>query len=76
VRICCKRDRAAATAGAPARQRPEGYLRRTLGNLANYQRRRRGGWRRKLLLLRTEAQAPADATAAVDLRNAWLAQTS
>jgi hypothetical protein len=38
--------------------------------------RRQGGWRRKLLLLRTEAQAPADATAAVDLRNAWLAQTS
>lgn len=51
-------------------------LRRTLGNLATDRCRRQGGWHRKLLLLRTEAQAPADATAAVDLRNAGLAQTS
>ena len=54
---------------------PEGYLRRTLCNLATDGYRRQGRWRRKLLLLRTEAWAPADATAAVDLRNAWLAQT-
>ncbi len=49
---------------------PEGYLRRTLCNLATDGFRRQGRWRRKLLLLRTEAQAPADATAEVDLRDA------
>jgi DNA-directed RNA polymerase specialized sigma24 family protein len=42
---------------------PEGYLRRTLCNLATDRYRRQGRWRRKLLLLRTEARAPADATA-------------
>ena len=49
---------------------PEGYLRRTLCNLATDRYRRQGRWRRKLLLLRTEARAPADATAEVDLRDA------
>ncbi len=49
---------------------PEGYLRRTLCNLATDRYRRQGRWRRKLLLLRTEAQAPADATAEIDLRDA------
>jgi DNA-directed RNA polymerase specialized sigma24 family protein len=46
---------------------PEGYLRRMLCNLATDRYRRQARWRRKLLLLRTEAQAPADATATVDL---------
>ena len=49
---------------------PEGYLRRTLCNLATDRYRRQGRWRRKLLLLRTQARAPADATAEVDLRDA------
>ena len=49
---------------------PEGYLRRTLCNLATDRYRRQGRWRRKLLLLRTEARAPADATAEIDLRDA------
>jgi RNA polymerase sigma factor (sigma-70 family) len=49
---------------------PEGYLRRTLCNLATDRYRRQGRWRRKLLLLRAEEQAPADATAGVDLRDA------
>jgi RNA polymerase sigma-70 factor (sigma-E family) len=49
---------------------PEGYLRRTLCNLATDGYRRQGRWRRKLLILRAEADAPADATAEVDLRDA------
>jgi RNA polymerase sigma-70 factor (sigma-E family) len=48
---------------------PEGYLRRTLCNLATDGYRRQGRWRRKLLILRAEAHAPADATAEVDLRD-------
>ena len=51
---------------------PEGYLRRTLCNLAADEFRRRGRWRRKLLLLQTPARAPADAIAAVDLRDAMV----
>jgi RNA polymerase sigma-70 factor (sigma-E family) len=49
---------------------PEGYLRRTLYNLAADGFRRQGRLRRKLLLLRAEAQEPADAIAEVDLRDA------
>jgi RNA polymerase sigma-70 factor (sigma-E family) len=49
---------------------PEGYLRRTLCNLAIDGFRRQGSWRRKLLILQAEADAPADATAEVDLRDA------
>src|SRR5499433_2782651 len=49
---------------------PEGYLRRTLYNLAADGFRRQGRLRRKLLLLRAGAQAPADPTAEVDLRDA------
>ena len=52
---------------------PEGYLRRTLYNLAADGWRRRGAWRRKIPLLRAEhraeAAARADGTAAVDLRD-------
>lgn len=49
---------------------PEGYLRRTLYNLAADGFRRHGRLQRKLLLLRAEAAVPADMTAAVDLRDA------
>jgi RNA polymerase sigma-70 factor (sigma-E family) len=49
---------------------PEGYLRRTLCNLATDGFRRQGRWRRKLLMLQGEARAPADPTAEVDLRDA------
>src|SRR6266487_989502 len=49
---------------------PEGYLRRTLYNLATDGLRRQGRWRRKLPMLQTEARAPADPTAGVDLRDA------
>jgi len=49
---------------------PEAYLRRTLYNLAVDGFRRQGRLRRKLLLLRAETQAPGDATAEVDLRDA------
>ena len=49
---------------------PEGYLRRTLCNLAADGRRRAGRWRRKERLLRTGAQQTRDATADVDLRDA------
>jgi RNA polymerase sigma-70 factor (sigma-E family) len=53
----------------------EAYLRRTLYNLAADGWRRRGLWRRKIPLLRTEqasaaAASTADATATVDLRDA------
>jgi Sigma-70 region 2 len=49
---------------------PEGYLRRTLYNLAGDGFRRQGRLQRKLALLRAGAQAPADPTAGVDLRDA------
>jgi RNA polymerase sigma-70 factor (sigma-E family) len=49
---------------------PEGYLRRTLCNLATDGFRRQGRWRRKFVILQAEAHAPADATAEVDLRDA------
>jgi RNA polymerase sigma factor (sigma-70 family) len=53
----------------------EAYLRRTLYNLAADGWRRRGAWRRKIPLLRTEhasaeADAAADPIAVVDLRDA------
>ena len=48
----------------------EGYLRRVLYNLAADGWRRRGRWRNRLPLLRSEAiAAAADDTAAVDLRD-------
>ena len=48
----------------------EGYLRRVLYNLAADGWRRRGRWRKRLPLLRSEAiAAAADDTAAVDLRD-------
>jgi RNA polymerase sigma factor (sigma-70 family) len=48
----------------------EGYLRRVLYNLAADGWRRRGRWRKKLPLLRSEAMAAtADVTAVVDLRD-------
>ena len=48
----------------------EGYLRRVLYNLAADGWRRRGRWRKKLPLLRSEAiLAVADETVAVDLRD-------
>jgi len=49
---------------------PEGYLRRTLCNLAADGRRRSGRWRQKERLLRTGAQQTQDATGDVDLRDA------
>jgi RNA polymerase sigma-70 factor (sigma-E family) len=49
---------------------PEGYLRRTLYNLAADGFRRQGRLRRKLLLLRVQAAEPADPIAEVDLRDA------
>jgi RNA polymerase sigma-70 factor (sigma-E family) len=51
---------------------PEGYLRRTLYNLAADGFRRQGRLQRKLLLLRAEMRPPADATAEVDLRDALM----
>ena len=48
----------------------EGYLLRTLYNLATDGYRRRGRLQRKLLLLKTETQRPADPMAEVDLRDA------
>jgi RNA polymerase sigma-70 factor (sigma-E family) len=51
---------------------PEGYLRRTLYNLAADGFRRQGRLQRKLLLLRAETRPPADATAEVDLRDALM----
>jgi RNA polymerase sigma-70 factor (sigma-E family) len=48
----------------------EGYLRRVLYNLAADGWRRRGRWRQRLPLLRSEAMAAAaDGTVAVDLRD-------
>src|SRR5215472_10076571 len=49
---------------------PEGYLRRTLYNLAADGFRRQGRLQRKLALLRAGTPAPPDATAEVDLRDA------
>jgi RNA polymerase sigma-70 factor (sigma-E family) len=49
---------------------PEGYLRRTLYNLAADGYRRQGRLQRKLLLLRAGTPEPADAIAEVDLRDA------
>jgi RNA polymerase sigma-70 factor (sigma-E family) len=50
---------------------PEGYLRRTLYNLAADDWRRKGAWRKRLPLLRfAAAGAAADAIAEVDLRDA------
>jgi RNA polymerase sigma-70 factor (sigma-E family) len=49
---------------------PEGYLRRTLCNLAIDGRRRAGRWRQKERLLRSGPQQAQDATGDVDLRDA------
>jgi RNA polymerase sigma-70 factor (sigma-E family) len=49
---------------------PEGYLRRTLCNLATDGHRRAGRWRQKERLLRTGLTPPQDATGDVDLRDA------
>jgi RNA polymerase sigma-70 factor (sigma-E family) len=49
---------------------PEGYLRRTLYNLAADGFRRQGRLQHKLLLLRAAAPPPADPIAEVDLRDA------
>jgi RNA polymerase sigma-70 factor (sigma-E family) len=51
-----------------ASENPEGYLRRTLVNLAADDWRHRIRWRRKLHLLREETASPGD-TATVDLRD-------
>ena len=47
----------------------EGYLRRTLYNLAADGWRRRGAWRRKLPLIRAQPAAVADESGVVDLRD-------
>jgi RNA polymerase sigma-70 factor (sigma-E family) len=49
---------------------PEGYLRRTLYNLAADGFRRRGRLQRKLLLIRAQTPPQPDVTAQVDLRDA------
>jgi RNA polymerase sigma-70 factor (sigma-E family) len=49
---------------------PEGYVRRTLCNLAIDGHRRAGRWRQKERLLRTELRQPQDVTGDVDLRDA------
>lgn len=49
---------------------PEGYLRRTLCNLATDGFRRQGRWRRRLPVLQAETRAPADPTVEIDLRDA------
>lgn len=50
---------------------PEGYLRRTLYNLAADRWRRQAAWHRKLPMIRAGQRATtADLTAAVDLRDA------
>jgi RNA polymerase sigma-70 factor (sigma-E family) len=52
---------------------PEGYLRRTLYNLAADGWRRRSRWRSRLSLLRAHYQpATADGTAEIDLRDALI----
>jgi RNA polymerase sigma factor (sigma-70 family) len=55
---------------APVRRRPEGYLRRTLCNLATDGYRRAGRWRQKERLLRTGLWQAQDVTGEVDLRDA------
>ena len=49
---------------------PEGYVRRTMANLAVDGYRRRATWQRKLPLLRAGSARPDDPMAAVDLRDA------
>jgi RNA polymerase sigma-70 factor (sigma-E family) len=49
---------------------PEGYVRRTLCNLATDGFRRQGRWRRKVPVLAAEPLVQADPTAQVDLRDA------
>jgi len=49
---------------------PEGYLRRTLCNLAIDDRRRAGRWRQKERLLRTDLRQVRDPAGDVDLRDA------
>jgi RNA polymerase sigma-70 factor (sigma-E family) len=49
---------------------PEGYLRRTLCNLATDSHRRAGRWRLKEPLLRTGPTTTQDATGDIDLRDA------
>jgi RNA polymerase sigma-70 factor (sigma-E family) len=52
---------------------PEGYLRRTLYNLAADGWRRQGTWRRKLPVIQaSDAAIETDMTAAVDLRDALM----
>jgi RNA polymerase sigma-70 factor (sigma-E family) len=52
---------------------PEGYLRRTLYNLAADGWRRQGAWRRKLPVIRaSDSAVETDMTAAVDLRDALM----
>lgn len=51
---------------------PEGYLRRTLCNLATDNQRRAGRWRQKERMLRTAPVAAQDATGEVDLRDALI----
>jgi RNA polymerase sigma-70 factor (sigma-E family) len=52
---------------------PEGYLRRTLYNLAADRWRRREAWHRKLALIRAgQRTTEPDLTAAVDLRDALI----
>jgi len=51
---------------------PEGYLRRTLCNLATDGYRRASRWRQKERLLRTEARQTRDVTGDVDLRDAMV----
>jgi RNA polymerase sigma-70 factor (sigma-E family) len=49
---------------------PEGYVRRTLCNLATDGFRRQGRWRRKVPVLAADSLVQADPTAQVDLRDA------
>lgn len=49
---------------------PEGYVRRTLCNLATDGFRRQGRWRRKMPVLAADLLVQADPTAQVDLRDA------
>jgi RNA polymerase sigma-70 factor (sigma-E family) len=52
---------------------PEGYLRRTLYNLAADGWRRQGAWRRKLPVIRaSDSAVETDLTAVVDLRDALM----
>ena len=53
---------------------PEGYLRRTLCNLAIDDHRRAGRWRQKERLLRTDLRLTRDPAGDVDLRDAQAAR--